>query len=70
MIQTSLERGSDVATVIDDGMEVVFQYKIGHIFLQMLMRSDIHLWMIVSSFEDDLVENDTLLMIFFLSLTR
>ena len=37
MIRTSLERGSDYETLIDDGMEVLFQYKRDQVSIQMLM---------------------------------
>ena len=37
---------------IDDGMTVMLQHERGQVRLKMLTRSDIHLWMIVSSLED------------------
>ena len=69
MTRTSLERGIDDETVIDDGMAVLFQYKRVQVRLQILIGSDIHLWMIVSSFEDGLVDNNTLLLRVVLALT-
>ena len=62
MIPTSLEMGIDDETFINDGMEMMFQYKRGQVRLQMLTRSDIHLWTIVSSFEDGIADNNTLLL--------
>ena len=57
-----MERGSDDETIIDDGMAVMHHYKRGQVRLLMLIRSDIHLWTIVSSLEDGLADNNTLLM--------
>ena len=55
--------------VIDNGMAMILQYKRGQARLQMLIRYDIHLWMIVSSFEDGLADNNTLLLRVVLALT-
>ena len=44
--------GIDDVANIDDGMIVILQHEIGQVHLNMLTRSDIHLWMIVSSLED------------------
>ena len=59
---SSLERGSDDEIVHDDGMAMMLQYKRGQVHLHMLMRSDIHLSTIVSSFEDGLADNNTMLL--------
>ena len=61
--------GSDDETVIDDGMIVMLQHERGQVHLKMLIRSDIHLWTIVSYFEDGLAKNNTLLMRVDLALT-
>ena len=45
--------GSDDETDIDDGMTVILHPERGKVCLKMLIRSDIHLWVIVSSLEDD-----------------
>ena len=45
-----------------DEMAVMFQYERGQVHLQRLTRSDFDLWMIVSSFEDGLADNNTLLL--------
>ena len=55
-----MERGSDDKTVIDDGMVVKLQYERGQVRLNMLKRSDIHLWTTVSSLKDGIAGNNTL----------
>ena len=57
---SSLERGSDDKTVIDDGMPLKLQYKRGQVHLNMMTRSDIHLWMTIYPLEDGLIENNTM----------
>ena len=52
MIWIPLERGSDDKTIIDDGMTMKLQYERGQVRLKMPKRSNIHLWMIVSSLEN------------------
>ena len=44
--------GSDVETDIDDGMTMMLQHERCQVHLEMLTRSDIYLWTIVSSLED------------------
>ena len=44
--------GSHDEACIDDGMIVMLQHGSGQVHLNMLTRSDIYLWMIVSSLED------------------
>ena len=44
--------GSDDETDIDDGMTVMLQHERHQVHLNMLTRSEIHLWRIVSSHED------------------
>ena len=54
--------GSDDETDIDDGMTMMLQDGRGQVRLKMLTRYNIHLWTIVSSLEDGLVGNNTLLL--------
>ena len=44
--------GRDDETNIDDGMTMMLQHERGQVRLKMMTRSDIYLWMIVSSLED------------------
>ena len=45
--------GSDDETHIDDGMTMMLHYERVQVHLKMMTMSNIHLWMIVSSLEDD-----------------
>ena len=44
---------SDDEIDIDDGMTVMLLHERGQVHLKMMTRYDIHLWMIVSSHEDN-----------------
>ena len=49
--------GSDDEDDIDDGMSGILQHGRGQVHLKMLTRSNIYLWMIVSSIEDGRYNN-------------
>ena len=55
--------GIDDETDIDDGMTMILQHERGQVHLNMLTRSDIHLWMIISSLKDVISGNKTLFLI-------
>ena len=64
-----MHMGSYDETITVNMMEMMLEYIKGQVHLEMPMRSEIYLWMRVSSLEDGLTNKITLLLRVVLSLT-